>query len=338
MHFRNVKDLIALPLHWTAGLPAFASRTVLGVFGGLARAAYFAPGSHVRRAVTDFCTVTDRPNPKAIYFRMIGNLVQAGVYYANLRRHGRSRLLSQTIIDPTLATQYERFARSDGGVIFLVPHCAGAVLSSGGLNAYCRTVLLVREPRSPARCEIMMEYLKKLGPDFILSRTAAPASVMRSVMRSLRNGKVVVGTTDVPNPGTDTVETRAFGQRIFSPTWPARISARFGIPIVPGFIHMEGGTIRMLADEGYVASGIQECTQRWVSSFESWFRRYPSDWVFMLDKRWVRVLAAAAMRVRSSGTGSEESIGDCQEPCLTKPAGDPGVEHPNRNSERAFPW
>ena len=36
-----------------------------------------------------------------------------------------------------------------------------------------------------------------------------------------------------------------------------------------------------------------QATQRWVSRFEKRFRQYPSDWAFMLDKNWARVLAAA---------------------------------------------
>lgn len=107
---------------------------------------------------------------------------------------------------------------------------------------------------------------------------------------------MVVGTTDVISAGADTIETTAFGQRVHSPAWPARISARFNVPIVPGFIHMDGPRIRLLADEGYLEPDIEKSTQRWMSSFEKRFREYPSDWIFMLDKRWAKVLATAASR------------------------------------------
>jgi lauroyl/myristoyl acyltransferase len=140
----------------------------------------------------------------------------------------------------------------------------------------------------------MLDYIQKIGPKYIESRTAPPATVMRNIVRALHHGQVVVGTTDVVTPGADTIETRVFGQPIHSPGWPAKIAARLEVPIVPGFIHMKGGRIRLLADEGYVEQDIQKSTQRWVSSFERRVREYPSDWVFMLDKNWARVLTAAA--------------------------------------------
>jgi lauroyl/myristoyl acyltransferase len=298
MHFRPIKDVVAVPLHrlacTVAGLPPGAGRGVMGGVGALARAAYFVPGSYVRRTVADFCAATGRSDPWPIYSRMVSNLEQVALHYGVLYRYGRERLLAQTVIGKSLATQYQDLANREGGLIFLVPHCVGSVLSSAGLSTFCPTVLLVREPRAPVRRQLMLEYLDKLGPEIILSRNATPASVTRNIVRALHGRKVIVGTTDVIHPGSDTVETRAFGQPIHSPTWPARISDRLGAPIVPGFIHMEGNEIRMIAGEAYLDSDIQKSTQRWVSNFEGWFRQYPSDWVFMLDKRWARVLAAAA--------------------------------------------
>ena len=298
MHFRAIKDTIALPLHrfgfLVAGLPPSVGSATMAALGTLARASYFVPGSYVRRTVGNFCRATGRSDPWSIYSGMVGNVEQAALHYATLNRYGRSKLLAQTDVDATLAREYQRFGNGKGGLLFLVPHCAAAVLSSAGLSQFCPTVLLVREPSSPVRCQLMTEYIQKLGPGFILSRTAPPATVMRNVVRSLRDDEVVVGTTDIVNAGGDTIETLAFGQRIHSPAWPARIAARFDVPIIPGFIHMEGSRIRMSADEGYRESDVQKSTQRWVSSFERKFRQYPSDWVFMFDKNWARVLAAAS--------------------------------------------
>src|SRR5260370_9977278 len=51
-------------------------------------------------------------------------------------------------------------------------------------------------------------------------------------------------------------------------------------------------SITLLAAEGYHETDIEKSTQRWVSNFEHWFRRYSSDWAFMLDKHWARVFSA----------------------------------------------
>jgi lauroyl/myristoyl acyltransferase len=299
MHYRPVKDAIALPLHrfgnLIAGLPENFRRAILVSIGGVAKAGYFVPGSPIPRTVGNFCRAAGRSDPWPVYSQMIRNVEHAASHYATLFRYGRSKLLSQTVIDPSWASEYQRLGSGGRGLIVLVPHCVGAVLSSAGLSNFCPTTLLVREPRSPARCQLMLEYVQKLGPKYILSRNAPPATVMRNIVRSLREGQVVVGTTDVVTRGADIIETEAFGERIYSPAWPARISARFGIPIVPGFIRMDGPQITILTAEGYHEMDIEKSTQRWVSKFEYWFRRYPSDWAFMLDKHWERVFSAASV-------------------------------------------
>ena len=298
MQFRRVKDAAAVPLHrfgqLLAGLPESVSRTVLAGIGAVAKAAYFVPGSPVRRKVGTFCQVTGRSDPWPVYSKMVDNIEAAALQFARLYRHGREQLVARTVVDPTLAEQYQRLDGRRTGLILLTPHCAGSVLSSAGLSAFCPTGLLVRESREPVRGRLMIEYLEKLGPKLIVSRNAAPATVMRHIARALRDGMVVVGTADVIAPGADTVEVTAFGQRVRSPAWPARVSERFGVPIVPIFQRMDGNRITLLAEEGFVAQDLQGGTQRWMAGFERLFRRHPSDWVYMLDKHWSRAMAAAA--------------------------------------------
>jgi lauroyl/myristoyl acyltransferase len=241
-------------------------------------------------------------------FPHVANTQQAALHFARFHRYGRQQLVAQTTIDPLLEAEYRRLATGGRGAIILVPHCIGAALSSARLSTFCKTVLLVREPRDPARSELMVEYLEKLGPEYILVRKTPPAIVTRRLVRALLDGKVVVGTTDLAGFEADMIQTRAFGQPIYSPLWPATLSARLKVPILPGYIHMEGSQIRLMGDEGYLETNIQESTQRWVSSFERHFRQYPSDWVFMLDKNWARVFAAAARQsVRTMATNARAS-------------------------------
>jgi lauroyl/myristoyl acyltransferase len=308
MHFRPVKDRLARPLHMfvaaVAAMPDGLGRGVMGGIGALARAAYFLPGSHVRRAVGDFCRATGRSDPWAIYSRMVANFQQTALYYGELHRRGPARLIEQTVIDDTLAAQCEPVRQGRHGLILLIPHCVAAVLCGAGISAYAPTALLVRESRSPSRRRLMMSYLEKLGPEVIPSRDVAPSRVARDVMRALGKRKIVVGTTDLIRQEPDSIEARAFGQPVSFPTWPVRFANRYDVPIVASFAHMEGRRVRMLAAEGFRESDLQKSTQRWVTSFEHWFRQYPEDWAFLLDKRWARVLSAAASAARPAAATS----------------------------------
>jgi lauroyl/myristoyl acyltransferase len=301
MHFRVAKDAIAMPLHrfgyFVAGLPTGLGRAAMGCLGAMARTAYFVPESHLRKTTTHFCRVTGQAEPGRSFSRRVDNVENAALHFAHFYRYGRAELVAQTTLDPNLEIEYRRLSKGGQGVIIVVPHCAGAVLSSAALSDFCPTVLLVREPKDGGRRQLMLEYLRKLGPEFILTRNVPPATVMRSVVRALRDGKAVVGTTDLVNGGADSFETRVLGRQVLSPAWPARLSARLEAPILPGYIHMNGSQITLTADKGYLEQDLQQSTQRWMSSFERHFRQYPSDWVFMLDKNWSRLLATAAAGV-----------------------------------------
>jgi len=317
IHFRAVKNVIARPLHrfgyLLAGLPPGMGSAVMGSIGALAKAAYFVPDGHLSRTMDNFCHVAGRSDPWPIFSRMINNIEHAALHFTSLYRYGREELLAQTAIDPRLEAELRRLSGEKKGGIILVPHCAGAVLSSARLSTVCQTVLLVREPKDPGRGRLLLEYLQKLGPEFIFARNAPPAQVIRNIVRALKEGKIVVGTTDLVKADTDTIETRIFDERIHSPAWPARLSARLDVPIIPGYIHMQGRQITLLGDEGCLDQDIQRSTQRWVSSFEKRFRQYPSDWVFMLDKNWARILAMAAPPKEALASGTKVAETDAQQ-------------------------
>ena len=191
MHFRSVKDSIALPLHrfghFLAGLPDGFGRALMGSIGILGKVAYFLPGSHLRKTIGNFCAATGRSDPWPIYSRMVNGLEHVALHYATLARYDRTKLLSQTDIDPGWVKEYQRWGGGKSGIIILVPHCAAAVLSSGGLSNFCPTTLLVREPKSDERRALMFDYIQKIGPKFIQSRIVPPATVMRNIVRALRD-------------------------------------------------------------------------------------------------------------------------------------------------------
>src|SRR4051794_1855825 len=101
MHYRPVKDAIAVPLHrfgnLIAGLPENFRRAILVSIGGAAKAGYLVPGSPIPRTVGNFCRAAGRSDPWPVYSRMIRNAEHAASHYATLFRYGRSRLLSQTV-------------------------------------------------------------------------------------------------------------------------------------------------------------------------------------------------------------------------------------------------
>ena len=262
--------------------------------GLLMKSWYFAPRSHVRRTARNFCRLTERADPRKLYFQLIDNVVRSCRLFGQLMRHGPDAVADQTdFAETSLAICHEAFEKA-GTAIFVVPHCAGSVLSAARLGKEFPTVILARESKSPRRSRIMLKYLEKLGPELLQVRRSDPTSIARGILRAFRSGQFVVGTTDLARRKADTLEVEMFGKSVWVPDWPARFSARRGVPIIPGYVHMENGRIRMIAGEPFVEKDVSVATQRWASFFEENIRRYPEDWLFMFDKRWARVLAEAA--------------------------------------------
>lgn len=295
IHFRRVKDFGVVPVDWLIrSTPSGMMRGVLGTFGLAASAYYALPGNHLRRTLRNFCRLTGRTDPDPIFADFRRNTLMAFHLFTRLVREGADAVAGHIVFDePSLARA--RRARDEYGCgIFVVPHCAGSVLSATRFGREFPSVVLVRESKSDRRAAILRPYFEKLGPELLFVRRSEPTAVARGILKALHEKKFIIGTTDLIRKTDDTVEVTVFGQRVHMPAWPARFSARRKVPILPGYIRMQDGKIVLSCDEPYIEKDLTASTQIWASCYEKSFRQYPADWVFMFDKRWSAVIAKAA--------------------------------------------
>ena len=297
VRFRRVKDWTARPLHWAmrgaAPLPRPVRRVIFGGVGLVMKGYYFAPGSHVRRTLGNLCRVIGRDDPWRIYSEMMGKVGLAMDAFGQLLRRGPEALAATAGFDEAgmrcFSEAYERY----GGAIVVVPHCVGSVLSAAAFGRAFPTVLLVRESRSATRGALVRQYLERLGPELVFVRGSRPETVARHILRALRAGKLIVGTTDLVRDRGDTVEAAVFGERGRLPAWPARFAARRGVPVIPAYVRIEDGRVVTTGGEAYLEDDLEVSTQRWWDFFEGCIGKYPSEWIFMFEKRWARILAQA---------------------------------------------
>lgn len=301
IHFRRVKDVLSLPAHFfikvSSSLPETFQESVVESLGILARGYYFAPRSHARKVVKDLCKVAGRSDPRAVYFGLVQRMVFAAHAFGRLFRAGVAEAVADIVrYDEGVRSKCDEIRDRYGSAIVVVPHCAGSVLSATLVSRTFPSVLLVRESKSRRRSEIMTEYLGKLGPELLFVRRASPASVARRILGAIRQHKFIIGTTDLIRRQPDTIEVEMFGRPVPLPAWPARFAARRKVPIAPVYPRISNGCIIVTMDEPIVVKDMREATQRWASCFERKIRKYPTDWPFMLEKRWACVLADAAAR------------------------------------------
>jgi KDO2-lipid IV(A) lauroyltransferase len=292
--FRRVKDIAAAPIHGILRMPEWMARPAFGSVGLAAKAYYFAPRSHVRRTARYFCALTGRRDPRRMYFDLVDRAVCAATLFGRLIRRGPEAVAQELRLGEAETALCDRLRAQGRGAIFVVPHCVGSVLSTAGFARRYPTVVLLRESRDPRRSEILKQYLERLGAELFYVRRSEPTSVARGILKALQEKKFIIGTTDLLRKNEDSAEVRVFGRPIRMVAWPARFAVRRSAPLVPTYVRLEEGRIILTLAEPYLGEDIPSATQRWADRFEEWFRSYPSDWIFLYDKRWAKVIADAA--------------------------------------------
>ena len=296
--FRTVKDVGVLPVHlFIKSLPYFpeiVQRTATGILVKLVGSYYYFPASHVRRTVNDLCAIIGRSDPLWITQTLFENVGIVARLLGKLLHEGSESVSRHIEFEEGTLQRIEGIREKYGGGIFVVPHCTGSVLSVALVGRILPVVVMVRESKSERRRRLTREYFDKLAPETIEVRRTPPATIARRILRALKEKKLIIGTTDLIRRKEDTVEVKIFGRPAWLPGWPARFAARRNVPIVPGYVYMRDGRLVLTCDEPYFEKDLALSTQRWADYFERAIRRWPEDWPFMFEKRWARLIAAAA--------------------------------------------
>ncbi|OGV75478.1 MAG: hypothetical protein A3K19_29245 [Lentisphaerae bacterium RIFOXYB12_FULL_65_16] len=303
LRFRIVKDSISNPLDWIYrhGTPGL-QRAVFGSVAVLGKAYYYVPGSHGRRTARDICRVAGRTDPRQVFSGMMDGLSFALSTFGRILHDKTGAVADLLSLDEHAVATFAEVQKTYGACIVVLPHCAASLVSAPGLRRNFNMLLLVRESSSETRGRYQEEYFGHFGTDLLFVRRTAPATVARTILGALKDGKFVLALTDRvayfkgqdTDEKYDTVRVKIFGQDVMLGAWPARFSLKRQVPIVPGYIRLENGRIIGSVAEPYIAKDLISGTQEWVRYFEQSIRQYPADWPFMLDKRWSKIIAAAA--------------------------------------------
>ena len=314
VRFRVVKDVVVpivdIGIRSLARLPFAFAKTAGWSLGLLLKSAYFIPASHLRNVSKDMAVLAGRNDPARLCFRTVDNLVRASLGFCQLSRNGAEAVADAMDFAPGSLEHCRRARDRYGAGILLVPHNAGAILAAAKFGREFPSVLLVKESKSLRRRRVIARYLDKLGPELVFVREADPKSIARALLDAFRKGKFVIGTTDLIRKRPDTVEVVVFGQRAWMPAWPARFARRRNVPLIPCYVRFtKNGRLRILCGEPYRVADVTEATQRWVARLEENILAFPEDWPFMFEKRWARLLAAAAQAARGEpGTKRAGSV------------------------------
>ncbi|OIO39293.1 MAG: hypothetical protein AUJ75_01435 [Candidatus Omnitrophica bacterium CG1_02_49_10] len=174
------------------------------------------------------------------------------------------------------------------GAMVILPHFGNWELLAAyfGLKGY------------PANSVARHIYFDKFDKELERLRTSKGLNLIyrnepiKNLIRVLKGNGVLGILPDQDINSVDGVFVDFFGREAYTPTGPVKLASHTGAPVFPAFMIREGIRHRLvvekpieLDDTGNAEADVKTNTARWSKVFESYIRRYPSQWVWF-HKRW----------------------------------------------------
>jgi KDO2-lipid IV(A) lauroyltransferase len=213
---------------------------------------------------------------------------------------GHPALAREWVHDPEARRLYLEALAKGRGVVLVCPHLTGTEIMTSTFAREAPVAILARKAPDAEYEALKQQWYGKLGVEVIHRppRDAAhgPLVEMTSIVRALKNGRILAITPDLPQKAGKGVPVRLFGRPVSLPAGPFFVANRTGAPLMPSFFHRENGQYHLWTHPPLDVSGpdrdtaISTAAQAWADLFEAVVREHPDMWQFWLDKRWTQWL------------------------------------------------
>jgi len=190
---------------------------------------------------------------------------------------------------------------TQAGAVLAVPHNLGSALSAVFIGQAFDMLLVAKNPATPARTRIALDYYERMRLSVLMVRGGNPFELSRAMFAVLRERKLVAATLDNVDRSANRVDVEMFGQPVGLAGWAARIAARMQVPIIPAWFRSTGNHIEVVVGEPLTTGDIQAAVRHYAGFFEQQILADPASWAYLADKHWQEVLSrAASAQQRSS--------------------------------------
>ena len=294
-------------LYWLLRhVPSWLFSLAVNLLIGFARLLYWLPGNPVRKAAGDVCTLAARAghrhDPGSVYRQLADQIGMALKGFFAVYCGGVEANLHRAAIDPQSLATIRRCLEEYQGVILTVPHHPGGVFSAFRLNYEVPTFILTRQdPRDEAKSAMHRDMFDHLGVEMLMAKGATPRQVFRTCVEGARQGKAVVFSVDNIHTGRKAFTREiVFGEEVQFGTWAARLARQAGVPILPVYVGQRDAAFLVQAGEPLIVKRPEEGVRHYLAYFEERILADPGSWIHLLDRKWRRVLSAAASRTPGS--------------------------------------
>lgn len=219
--------------------------------------------------------------------RNLGRMLAEVCHFRDLSAANIERYV--TIGDPELWRRMLDRAATRGSIV-LTAHFGNFELLAYAQALFGHPVTLVhRTMRNPLVDRLILDMRERVGTSSLAKKSAA-----RSLLRALREKRIVALPADQNQPPRSGVFADFFGVPASTTPGPARLAAHSGAPIVPVFLAREGESERHrliiypdveLADSGDPLADMIATTERCNRAIERILTEHPDQWIWF-HKRW----------------------------------------------------
>ncbi|HMB48157.1 MAG TPA: hypothetical protein VKN63_07770, partial [Afifellaceae bacterium] len=154
-----------------------------GLLRGLLWGLYYWPRSHMKKTARALAAATGTMTPREIYRGFANGLTRTALRMERISQ-GRTSEIDALFRMPE-KERFETLLQENGGMLMVMPHCHGSLLTVRCLAARYPTLMLIREPKNDARAEAQRRFFAHLGCEVLDVRRASEAQVARSVLKAL---------------------------------------------------------------------------------------------------------------------------------------------------------
>lgn len=186
---------------------------------------------------------------------------------------------------------YERAHAKGRGVLLMAGHCGNwelmAIAGSAKVKGFS---VLARPIKNQYLNRFVARARKKHGNSVIYKEGA-----LRNMLQAFRDGGAVGILMDQSVLADEGYIIDFLGRGAWTTKMPALIARKFGVPVVPVFIHREGKghritiypEVELSASEDKETAVIED-TRRFSSYIEKYIKEHPTEWLW-IHRRWKRV-------------------------------------------------
>lgn len=187
---------------------------------------------------------------------------------------------------------YRQAIEAGRGAIFLTAHLGCWELSSAGHALHGHPMHVMVRPLDNPYLDRLVERRRTLFGN----RTIRKQNAAKAVLKALRANEAVGILADQNAAGDDGVFVEVFGVPASATSGVARLAARSGAAVIPGFAlwnpHERGCVLKFYAPVDTVETGdtdadVLENTRRFQAAIERAVREHPDQWLWV-HRRWKR--------------------------------------------------